>query len=79
MMKKTISNEVKRGLIYGKAPYIRGGNLYFDSIQVSKDNLVIRHKGKDMATFEPVHPVNFEGGETLTFFLEEGHMKIRLT
>ena len=73
-----ISKVFKENLIKGKAPYVRNGQLYFDTIKVGKSAFSFLNKNKLLVTMEFPHEVSFHLGETVTFNLTEGKMKIKL-
>ncbi len=73
-----ITNELKKDLLEYNAPYIRKGNLYFNSISVDLCNkeFYIAHNGKVLARW-PVE--NWDAGEIITLEFTEGRMKIKVT
>jgi len=73
-----VSKILKEDLIKGKAPYIRNGKLYFDTINVGKSSFSFLNKNKLLVTTEFPHEVSFHLGETVTFNLIEGKMKIKI-
>jgi len=74
-----VSKILKKDLVHGKAPYIRKGQLYFDTIKVGKSAFSLFNKNKLLVTYEFPHLVRFHLGETVTFNLTEGKMRIKLT
>ena len=73
-----VSKILKEDLIHGKAPYIRKGQLYFDTIKVGKSSFSFLNKNKLLVTTEFPRKVSFHLGETVTFNLTEGKMKIKI-
>lgn len=73
-----ISKILKEDLIHGKAFYIRKGQLYFDQIKVGKSAFSFLNKNKLLVTMEFPKDVQFHLGETVSFNLTEGKMKIKV-
>jgi len=73
-----VSKILKEDLIHGKVPYIRNGQLYFDTIKVGKSAFSFLNKNKLLVTTEFPHEVSFHLGETVTFNLTEGKMRIKI-
>lgn len=84
-MKVIIENAVKRDLVIGKAPYIRKGNLYFDTVSFDCSNkeFFISHKNKILVRWstglEAVQTkVNDIPLGIISLKLTEGKMKIKV-
>ncbi len=73
-----VSNIFKKDLLKGNSSYVRNGKLYFNRIEFSEIEFKFFNKNKLLVTFKFPHKVNFDKGETATFVLSEGNMKIEL-
>ena len=77
---KQISRWLRKNLVKGNSRgCIRNGFLHFNRIEIKEKEVNLFHKTKMVFTITIDQPVNFSSGETLTFMLTDGTMKIELS
>jgi len=76
---------VLEDILNGKADYIvrkksfrkNIANMLFDSITIKEKEVLISYRGKELASWK-IPAVDYKNGQTLTWRVTEGIMKVRL-
>jgi uncharacterized protein YlbG (UPF0298 family) len=65
-----ITPEVIADILRGRADYVKQKRMYYDSMYIDKNELVLKKGKKKLAVLEFPKTVNFNNGDTVTIMFE---------